>query len=611
MKHFLVIYGMTSEKSKTLSNKEIAHLLRSVAASYTLSGENRFKIIAYQNAAGAVEHMTRELKDIWDDGDLKGIPGLGPSISSHLEELFKTGRSKHFIKVLKKFPLSVYRLMLVPSIGVKTAYRLVKEFHFHDPDTVLKDVKSVALKKKIRNLPTFGEKSEKEILRAITLFEESSHVGQRMPLPYAYEKAEAVIAHLKKQPQVERIDMLGSLRRMVATIGDIDIAVVGESKGGSGIVNHFTSFKGTVSIDNAGEKKASIIVSPNIRVDLRVQDKRSYGSMLQYFTGSKTHNIKLREYAMRKGLSLSEYGIKNVKTGKTVEFASEEALYSYLDLQYIPPELREGTDEVALAQKKRLPSLVRIDDLKGDLHVHSSYDLKPSHDFGANTYPEILQAATKKGYAYVGLSDHNPRQSGLTAGEIVKIMKKRKYYIDKLFSNKNNNQSKYFIGLETDILPDGALALPPEAGDYVDYLIVSVHSSFSQPSSVMTKRILKALSFPKVKILGHPTGRLLNKRSAIDVDWETIFKECKKRSVALEINSWPERLDLPDVLVRQARSFGLKFVIDTDAHAVSQMENLKYGVSVARRGWCTRDDILNTTSYNEFKEWLLRGGEQK
>jgi len=585
------------------SNKYVSRLLRQIAAVYLLSNENRFKIIAYQNAAGAVENLNRELKDIAEEGPINGIPGLGPAISSNLEEYFRDGRSKHFNEVLDRFPSSLYKLMQVSSIGPKTAYRLVKEFSFNNEKTVLAEVIKAAKKHKIQILEGFGPKSEGEIVRAIELYESTSAHEERMPLPYAHRMAEEIKAYLLANPLVVRVDVLGSLRRMSPTIGDIDIAIVVSSGNSQKVVTYFTEYKKKRAVDNAGENKASIIIPPHIRVDLRVQDKASYGSMLQYFTGSKGHNIKVREHALRQDMSVSEWGIKT--KGKLLKYADEPGFYAKLGLAYVEPELREGTDEVTLAAKNALPKLVELKDIKGDLHIHSSYDLKPSHDLGVNTYKEIVDAARSNNYDYVGFADHNPKQSGLTQGDMVEILKKRKYYIDKLFSINKYDQSHYFIGLETDILPDGSLAFPEKALDYVDYLIVSIHSSFAMPSTQMTKRILRALSHPKVKIFGHPTARLINKRTGINVDWPEVFKEVNKRNIALEINSWPERLDLPDTLVKQAKNYHVKFVIDTDAHAIEQMNNMAYGVSVARRGWCTQNDIMNTLSREDFKKWIV------
>jgi DNA polymerase (family X) len=607
------------------ANKAITELLRDIASAYLLKGENRFKIIAYENAATAVEHATRELRDLWQEGKLRIIPGIGPSIAAHLDELFTKGSAKHFDEVLKDIPPSVFRLMKVPGIGPKKAYKLVIAFKFFNVETIFEDVVHAAQEGRIATLETFGEKSQTDILEAIERYRKNSHHEERMPLPYAYKMAQHIIQYLKKHPMVKRADALGSLRRMVPTIGDIDIAVQTKIKnkneniknGEQEIISYFIAYPDKIAVDNAGDKKASIIIPPNIRVDLRIQNEESYGSMLQYFTGSKGHNIKLREYALKKGLSLSEWGIKEVQNNKDKvksknvekedsikEFKTEEAFYQFLGVPYIPPEIREGTNEIDLALKNKLPKLVEVKDIKGDFHIHSSYDLHPSHDFGANTYLEIAQKGYELGYEYVGFADHNPKITGVSEDEIIAIMKTRKQHIDKVFSTPHAKCSKYFIGLETDILPSGELALPKEAIEYVDYLIVSVHSSFNMDIKAMTKRVLKAMSYPKVKILGHPTGRLLGKREGFELDWEQIFSHAAQHTIALEINSWPQRLDLPDSLVREGKAAGVKFFINTDAHANSHMDNMLYGVSVARRGWLEKADVVNTGSVKKIMEWF-------
>jgi DNA polymerase (family 10) len=467
---------------------------------------------------------------------------------------------------------------------------------------VLMDLKNAAMAGKIETMETFGKKSQEDILEALTIFENAKQRVERMPMPYAAALAAEIEEHLRKVPGITRVDFLGSLRRKVATIGDIDVAVATAIKNFPKVIDHFVSFKRAISINTKGENKAAIIISPNIRVDLRVQDNKSYGSMLQYFTGGKTHNIKLREYALKKGLSLSEWGIKDTKTGKLKEFETEEKFYDYVGVPWMPPEIREGTNEIQMALKKEIPPLVEVKDLKGDLHIHSSYDLSPSHDMGANTYEEIAKKAIERKYEYVGFADHNPRTSNNTEQDIVEIMRKRKEHIDKVLKN---SKIPYFIGLEVDIYPSGELALPEKAIEYVDYLIVSVHSSFRQPKEEATQRILKAFSYPKVKIFGHPTGRLLGKRDGLEYDWDRVFDYVKKHNIAIEVNSGPERLDLPDTLVREAVSNGVKLVIDTDAHHVDWMDGVEYGVSVARRGWATKSDILNTLGYKSFKNWLI------
>ncbi len=591
--------------SQTQSNKDIARLLRDVAAAYLLRNEIRFKIIAYEKAADAIEQMNRELKDIWKEGKMKGIPGIGPTITTHLEELFKTGKSDHFNSIIWSMPEAIYPLMRVPSIGPKKAFKLVKELNIEKADSAIDTLLKHALDGKIETIEGFGAKSQDEIIKAIQLYKQSDRKTERMPLPYAKELANQIMTYMKKLDYITHIDSMGSMRRSVSTIGDIDIALSCPEEKTEEVIKHFTSYPLKVDVDNAGAKKASIIVSPNIRVDLRVQEAKSYGSMLQYFTGSKAHNVKLREYALRKKLSLSEWGIKETDTGKLHEFKNEKDFYAFLDLPLIPPEIREGTNEIDIARKDKLPTLVTLKDIKGDLHTHSSYDLKPSHDFGENTYQEMAEKAASLGYEYIGFSDHNPNTGNNTSVEIIDIMKKRKEDIDHIFRSNKFDHIKTFISLECDIMPSGELALPDEALEYVDYLVVSVHSSFRQDRKTMTDRVLKALNKPKVKIFGHPTARLLGKREGIELDWDNIFACVKERNIAFEINSAPERLDLPDTLIREALEHGIRFVINTDAHATSHMDGMEYGISVARRGWASKHDIMNTLPYSEFKKWIL------
>ncbi len=591
-------------KKSQFTNQEISDLLRSVAAAYTLQNGNRFKIIAYEKAADSVEHLSRELYDLWQERKMNLIPGIGSSLQSSLDEYFQKGRSEHFEKVIGVIPAPVFPLMKVPSIGPKTAFKLVKALNLEKTNSIFEEIEKAAEKGLIAKIPTFGAKSQQEILDAIKRYKTSKNQETRMPLPYAHRMALEIISYLEQLPNVLQIDALGSLRRMSATIGDIDIAVAVKDGDIGDIVKHFLEYPKKITIDNAGEEKASIILPPNIRVDLRVQDISNYGSMLQYFTGNKAHNIKLREYAIKKGYSLSEHGIKDMKTEKTKKYKDEESFYNFLGFQYVPPELRDGSDELEIAARHKIPQLVELQDIKGDMHTHSSYDLKPSHDFGANTYEQMVNQAEKLEYEYIGFADHNPKMSVLTKEEIITIMKKRKEYIESFFKN-STSKVRPFISLETDITPSGELALPEEAIEFVDYLVVSVHSSFQMNREDMTKRVLKALSYPKVKLLGHPTGRLLGKRNGYELYWDKIFQYASSKSIALEINSWPDRLDLPDILVKEARAIGVKFMINSDAHAVTDMLNLRYGISVARRGWATKNDIINTMPYNEFNEWLL------
>jgi len=468
--------------------------------------------------------------------------------------------------------------------------------------TVFKDVKKAAKKNKIAQLEGFGEKSQEDIVKAIDIYLNRQQKEERMLLPIAYSLSQKIIEYMKKNTYVGKIEVLGSLRRMVATIGDIDLAVVGKPYHSKDIIEHFISYPDTISVEGKGNTKATIILSGGKHADLRVIDKERFGSMLQYFTGSKAHNIKMREYALKNDYSLSEYGIKEKKKSKRERihsFQSEEAFYTFLGLQWIPPEIREGTDEVERAQKGTIPRLVEPKDIKGDFHIHSSFNIEPSHDRGSDDFRKLTKKAEDLKYSYIAFSEHNPSQSNHKEQDIINLIKKKQEAIKQLKTSVT-----CFNSLEVDILPDGSLALPDAALKYLDFIIISIHSVFRMNKNDMTKRILKALSCPKVKVLGHPTGRLLSKREEIEADWTMIFTESKKRNIALAIDAWPDRLDLPDSMVRLAVDKGNLLAIDSDAHAVDQMENMLYGVSVARRGWAKKHDIINTNSLKNIQKWL-------
>jgi DNA polymerase (family 10) len=589
-----------------VTNLEIAELLRKVAAAYLILGENRFRIIAYERAADSIEHLTSEVKDYWDDKKLEEIPGVGGGIASNLDELFKNGKSAHWESVLGKVPEAIFPLLLVPGIGPKKAYTLVTHLKLESAKTVVDDLEKAAKAGKIAVMEGFGEKSQSVILEAIATFRKGAIKENRMPLPYADQVAQEVMAHIKAGGNVVRIDALGSLRRQVATIGDIDIAVATNKP--EAVLERFLAFPHQRLIDH-GPRGATLLLANGRQVDLRVQTPTAYGAMLQYFTGSKNHNIQLRSLALEQGLSLNEYGIKNVKTGKVTEYSTEEAFYKAIGLSYVPPELREDKGEIPVAKKHALPELVEHADIRGDLHVHSSYDLQSSHDVGRNTIGELLTQAETLGYAYIGFSDHNPR-ANQSEKSIVEIMKRRKEAYEQQYSswkNREKGRVQYFLMCEVDIQPDGSLALPDEAFDYLDAVIVSLHSSFAQPREQVTKRLITAMTHhPKVRIVGHPTGRLLGSREGVDADWPAVFEVAKKHDIAMEINSYPDRLDLPDTLVYDAVRTGVKFSIDTDAHAAEHMHLMPYGVSVARRGWVTKRDIVNCLDYNNFKAWLMK-----
>lgn len=587
-----------------MSNKEIAKLLENVATAYTIKNEKkfRFQIIAYLKASETITGLNGELSEYYKEEKLDQLPGIGPTIQSHLIELFKKKKVKHFTWVLKGIPKSIFVLTDIPSFGPKKAFKLVSFFKLNNPKTVIDELERIAKRGKIANLEGFGEKSQEDILRAIAEFREGKGKTTRMVLPYAFEIAQKVMDYLKKEESVERVEALGSLRRRVSTIGDIDFAVA--TKNPKKVIEHFTNYPYKERIIEKGDVSASILISGGRQIDLLIQPLESFGSLLQHFTGSKNHNVHLREYALKKGLSLSEYGIKNLKSkSKSLQkYPSEEDFYKALSMQWIAPELREDQGEIETAVKNKLPKLVELNNIKGDFHIHSNFPIEPSHDLGKDSMEEMLEKARQLNYEYLGFSEHNPSTSKHTSKEIYDLLKKRDEKIEQLKSV--NKYVRIFKLLEVDILPSGDLAIDDKSLELLDAAIVSIHSVFNMDKEEMTQRVLKGLSHKKAKILAHPTGRLLNDRYGYDLDFEKVFEFCKKHNKALEINSWPQRLDLPDTIIKRAVEDNVNLVIDSDSHAVSQMELQKYGVFMARRGWATNNDILNTMPYNEIVDWF-------
>jgi DNA polymerase (family X) len=582
-----------------MTNKDISSLLREIAASYTIKNEAkfRFQIIAYQNAAEAIEGLSVQVKDLYDEGELDSIPGVGNTIKQRLEELLKTGEVKHFEEVKKGIPPAVFTLMQIPGFGPKKAFRLSTHFKLSNPDTAIEELKKFAEKGEVAVLEGFGEKSQADIIRSIDEFKKGKGKTTKMLLPYAHDIATDVLNYLKENEYVERAEALGSLRRMKPLVGDVDIAVA--SKNPEEVIEHFIKYPRKDRIIEKGPATSSLLTTGGSQVDLMVQPPELFGSLLQHFTGSKAHNVHLREYALKKNMSLSERGIKDTKTGKLSKFKSEEEFYSAIGLTFVPPEMREDTGEIELALKNKLPKIIELKDIKGEFHVHSGFPIEPSHDLGKNTIEEMIEKAKKLGYKFLGFSEHNPSISKHNQAQITELVRRRNDEIEKV---SDKLKFKTFKMMETDILPDGNLALPEKALELLDASVVSIHSVFKMDREEMTGRIIKGLSHPKAKILAHPTGRLLNERNGYEVDFDRLFEFCKKNNKFLEINAYPNRLDLGDSLIRKAVEAKVKMVINTDSHADYQMENMIYGLSQARRGWATKDDILNTLSYNDIRK---------
>lgn len=587
------------------TNQQVTKLLRSVAAALTLKRglpdgkqANIFEIRAYEYAADSIQHLTAEVKDLWEEGKLDQVSGIGKSLMSYLDELFKSGKVKHFEEITKGIKPVVFDLLDIPGVGPKTALELSK-LGIKSLDDLKGQIHSGELAKK-----GFSKKTALKI--NLGLKELSGRSG-RMLLPYATTQAQKILEYLKKAPGAEVANPLGSLRRQVATIGDLDFAAASNKP--REIVNYFVKMPGVVRVVEQGENQATVILSSGLQGDLLVGKPESYGALLQHFTGSKAHNIKLRLLAKQKGFSLSEYGVGKIKNQKSkvkseevLQCKTEKELYELLAMDVPPPELREDTGEIELALNHKLPKLVEPKDIKGDLHLHSNFPLEPSHDSGVNSIEEIVNKASELGYQYVGISDHSPGFTTHTKEQIIKLIEKRTKFIQDL--NKSKKDIRVLNGLEIDILGDGSLSVPDEALETLDYSIAGIHSGHRGSKEIITKRILKALENLHVDILAHPTGRLLNERGSYEADWEAVVKLAAKNKKFLEINAHPRRLDLRDDLVRMALKFGVKFMIDTDAHEISQMNNMPYGVSVARRGWAEKEDIVNSWDWTRFSKWF-------
>lgn len=569
-------------------------MLKEIAAVYEVTGENRFRMLAYQRSADAVEHAASEIRDLWENRQLDEIPGIGKTIAAHLEEYFRTGKVRHFEFVKQGMPRGMFEFLRVPGIGPKTAYKIALELKIK----TVRELKKAAESGKIAELPGLGEKSQADIIRSIT---ELENRPARLLLSVASDLAEEIIGKLRSLPGTSRVDAMGSLRRRVSTVGDIDIAAATTKP--AAVIETFTKMREVARVLLKGERKASVRLKNGVLADLRVQSPASYGAQLQYFTGSKEHNIRLRTLAQGLNFSLSEYGLKETQNKNgTKNFASEDALYRELGLDWIPPELREGREEIEAARQGKLPKLVALGDIKGDLHVHCNFPLEESHDSGSSTLAGIALEALQLNYEYVSLGNHSPSIAHHTPGAVKNLIQKKIKATEA--ARKQFPKLALLNVVEVDILSNGRLALDEASLKMFDLVIAGVHSSFRQDQKTMTGRVVAALKNPYVKVLAHPTGRLLLTREGYDLDWALIFKTCLQEEKILEINAYPSRLDLPDTLVREAVRLGVSLIINTDAHEASQMKLMRYGVDVARRGWCEKKNVVNTLSWADFRARL-------
>lgn len=575
------------------SNAQIAKLLEQVAAALTLLNTNNFEIRAYKNASDSIEHADSEISTLWAENRLGDVPGLGKSMQAYISELFETGKVKHFETVMKKFPDIVYELIELPGVGPKTAKEIA--------DLDVKDLKD--LEKQLKNGKLvekgFSKKIAEKIEAGLLQAKNNEHES-RMLLPLAIVESEKILEYLRKSPDVIQADPLGSLRRRVVTIGDLDFSA--STKKPDEVIEYFLQMPGISRILSKGERMVMVILTSGLHVDLLVGEPVNYGALLHHFTGGKNHNIHLRNIALEKGYSISTDGVKLTKTNEVMHIREERDIYKLLGMQMIPPEMREDLGEIELAIKHEIPKLVELKDIKGDLHLHSNFDINQSHGPGLTTLTEIVKNAEKIGYEYIALSDHAPAFKINDSKRISELVARRTSHIEEL--KKNTKNIRVLNSLEVDILPDGTLSVPDASLETLDICNIGVHSSHQMDKDKMTDRILKALENPFAKILVHPTGRRLLSRPSYDADWEQIFEYCAKNNKALEVNGTPDRLDLRDDLIRMAKDMGCMFVINTDAHDLEQMDNMKFGVDLARRGWLESKHVINTWEWEKVKKFF-------
>ena len=571
-----------------MTNQEIAEILVHISQIMDIQGENPFKIRAYIKAAETIEALTFQLSSLEDKDKIQELPGIGEAISKKIKELLETGKLKYYEDLKKSEYAPLIELLRIPGVGPKHA-KLV-----HDKLGVksIEELRKAAKAGKLRELPGLGEKVEQNILQGI---QQVKKFMERYSLAFIYPRAQNILEELKKIKETKQITLGGSLRRMKETIGDVDILVAsGKPKP---VMDAFVHLPQTVKVLSQGSTRSSIVTKDGFQVDIRVVKPESFGAAQHYFTGSKAHNIRIRSLGIDRGLKVNEYGVFRGK--KSIAGKTEKEVFKSVGLPYIPPELREDQGEIEAAQKSKLPHLIELKDLKGDLHVHSNWT------DGNNTIEEMAEAAQKRGYQYIAICDHSPT-IGITNGLTPQRLKKHNEEIDKLNERFSRTKGTFRIlkGIEVDIRSNGQLDFEDEILKGLDIVVAAVHTKFTQSQEEMTKRIIKAMENPHVDIFAHPTGRLIGRREAYQVDMDRLMDACKANGKALELNAYPERLDLSDLNCRKAKEKGIKIAISTDAHQDGHYDWISFGVSTARRGWIEPEDVINTLPLTKLLKWL-------
>ncbi|PYX38594.1 MAG: DNA polymerase/3'-5' exonuclease PolX [Acidobacteria bacterium] len=572
-----------------MDNKAIANLLFETADLMEIDGQDSFRIRSYRNAAQAIENLPQRVADlISEPKKLLDIPGIGKGMLNNLQELFREGRLPIHVTLLEKYHPSMLQLLKIQGLGPKTIALIWSAYQVSDIDGVEK----LAREGKIRTLPRMGEKHELKLLKAI---EDYRRIGGRFLIDHAEIEAEKLATYLSTIPGIDKITPAGSLRRGRETVGDLDVLVTGKCCVDDGqraaAIQHIAKYPPLMDVIASGDNKISFRLRSGMQVDVRLLSPESFGAAMQYFTGSKGHNVALRQRALKMGYTLSEYSLAELAGGKPVAGKTEEEIYAKLNLDYIPPEMRENLGEIELAAEHKLPQLLTATDLLGDVHMHTV------ETDGRNTIEEMAAAARAFGYKYMAITDHSKNlafANGLDDQRALAHIQRIRQAGDRM------EGIKIFAGVEVVILSEGDLDLSDDVLAQMDIVIASVHSLFNQEPEKMTDRLLKAIHNPNTSILGHPTGRQLLRRDEYPFDMEAVLRAAAQNRVAMELNAYPDRLDLSDVHLRHARRHGVKIVINTDSHHTSHLSKIRYGVLQARRAWLTKDDVLNTLPADQF-----------
>jgi DNA polymerase (family 10) len=572
-----------------MDNKTIAGILYETADLMEINADDSFRIRSYRNAAQAIETLSQSLEQlVCEPKKLLEIPGIGKRMAENIQEICREGKLKLHAELLEKYRPSMLELLKIQGLGPKTISLIWSAYKVAD----LAGVEKLAREGKLQELPRMGEKQEKKILKSI---EDYRRIAGRFCLDDADQIAQDMIQHLAGLPGVDRVTPAGSLRRGRETVGDLDILVTGKccsnEKQRTAVIDQIVRFPRIIEVIARGENKVSFRLRSGMQVDVRLLPPESFGAAMQYFTGSKSHNVALRQRALKMEYTLSEYGLDALEGGKRAAGKTEEEIYAKLKLDYIPPELRENCGEIEAAAEHKLPALITVDDLQGDVHMHTV------ETDGKNTIEQMAEAAVERKYKYMAITDHSKNLAfafGLDDKRAVEHIRKIRK------ADQQNEGIKIFAGIEVDILADGELDLSDSVLAEMDLVIASVHSAFNQEPAQMSDRLLRAVSNPNVSIIGHPTGRILLRRDAYQFDMQAVLQAAAKNKVAMELNSYPDRLDLCDRHLRMAKERGVKIVINTDSHHTSHLEKIKYGVLQARRAWLTKDDVLNTLSPEKF-----------